>query len=112
MIRPLSLSVIVTVTMAVQGNTIGRQHLTVESVNNTFWDEGENNDSSDRHNESHLQIIFPGTLWCGPGNIADNDSELGYFEETDRCCQKHDHCDGILAGETKYGLTNDSPYTK
>ncbi len=28
--------------------------------------------------------IFPGTLWCGDGNIADEKSSLGIFPGTDR----------------------------
>lgn len=58
------------------------------------------------------KMIFPGTLWCGPGHIARNYSDLGFFRETDMCCRDHDHCDAIAAGNSKYGLFNDTPYTK
>jgi len=57
-------------------------------------------------------MIFPGTKWCGAGDIAENDEDFGEHEDTDRCCQTHDKCDDImLAGEVKNNLTNDSPFT-
>lgn len=57
-------------------------------------------------------IIFPGTKWCGPGNIAPNYDDLGSLEDTDKCCRAHDHCDNIAAGKSRDGLRNDTPYTK
>lgn len=65
-----------------------------------------------RHSQNGSRLIFPGTKWCGPGNNADNENDLGHFEETDKCCRAHDHCDGIESGGSKYGLINDTPYTK
>ncbi|KAG8177245.1 hypothetical protein JTE90_028700 [Oedothorax gibbosus] len=57
-------------------------------------------------------IIYPGTKWCGPGDRAKNDDDLGYHEDTDRCCRAHDKCDDLMAGgETKNNLTNKSPFT-
>ncbi|XP_029674639.1 phospholipase A2-like [Formica exsecta] len=51
--------------------------------------------------------ILPGTLWCGRGNIARNDSELGVYDEMDTCCRTHDRCkDSINPKATKYGLYN------
>ncbi|CAL1298217.1 unnamed protein product [Larinioides sclopetarius] len=42
------------------------------------------------------KIIMPGTKWCGAGNIAVNDDDLGYFEDVDRCCRAHDKCNDII----------------
>ncbi|XP_074604963.1 uncharacterized protein LOC141858192 [Brevipalpus obovatus] len=51
--------------------------------------------------------IFPGTKWCGQGNISDNNDDLGYFDQVDACCRMHDMCpDYIDPNETKYALTN------
>lgn len=58
------------------------------------------------------RVIFPGTKWCGAGDVASSEEDLGVFSELDKCCRTHDHCEGMLAGETKHGLTNDSPFSK
>ncbi|KAK6190840.1 hypothetical protein SNE40_002617 [Patella caerulea] len=53
------------------------------------------------------QLIYPGTKWCGAGNISSNYSDLGEHAETDSCCREHDYCpDYILPFNTKHGLTN------
>uniref|UniRef100_A0A1W7RA04 Phospholipase A2 n=1 Tax=Hadrurus spadix TaxID=141984 RepID=A0A1W7RA04_9SCOR len=52
-----------------------------------------------------------GTKWCGAGNEAANYSDLGLFDNVDRCCREHDHCDNIPAGKTKYGLKNEGVFT-
>ncbi|XP_043524489.1 phospholipase A2-like [Frieseomelitta varia] len=60
-----------------------------------------------------IDIIFPGTKWCGSGNIASNPDDLGKYSETDACCRNHDMCpDVIEAHGTKHGLTNPSFYTR
>ncbi|XP_056330477.1 uncharacterized protein proca1 [Danio aesculapii] len=52
-------------------------------------------------------FTYPGTLWCGAGNIADHYEQLGEFEETDRCCRVHDHCPYVIhAFSSNYGYTN------
>nr|A0A1L4BJ46.1 RecName: Full=Phospholipase A2 hemilipin; AltName: Full=Phosphatidylcholine 2-acylhydrolase; AltName: Full=Phospholipase A(2); Contains: RecName: Full=Phospholipase A2 large subunit; Contains: RecName: Full=Phospholipase A2 small subunit; Flags: Precursor [Hemiscorpius lepturus]API81335.1 venom toxin [Hemiscorpius lepturus] len=61
--------------------------------------------------EGRSWFIWPDTKWCGPGTDAKNESDLGPLE-ADKCCRTHDHCDYIGAGETKYGLTNKSFFTK
>ena len=54
-----------------------------------------------------IDIVFPGTKWCGPGRSATSYEDLGRFEEADICCRKHDSCpDGIESFQEKYGLFN------
>ncbi|XP_028040028.1 phospholipase A2-like [Bombyx mandarina] len=58
-------------------------------------------------------FVFPGTMWCGAGHVAESYEDLGSEWETDMCCREHDHCtDLIPAGETKHGLTNDCFYAR
>ncbi|KAB0792605.1 hypothetical protein PPYR_14564 [Photinus pyralis] len=57
--------------------------------------------------------IFPGTKWCGAGNISANNEDLGIAADTDKCCRTHDFCnDTIEAGGTRHNLTNDAFYTR
>ncbi|XP_029155237.1 uncharacterized protein LOC114928305 [Nylanderia fulva] len=57
--------------------------------------------------------IFPGTKWCGAGNIAKNESDLGRSNETDACCRAHDNCKSdILAGCTLENLINNGHFTR
>ncbi|KAI1304207.1 Phospholipase A2 [Halotydeus destructor] len=58
-------------------------------------------------------VIYPGTKWCGAGNIAEDYDDLGYDKMADACCREHDHCNSsISAKETKFNLTNTDSYTK
>ncbi|XP_035205653.1 phospholipase A2-like isoform X2 [Stegodyphus dumicola] len=58
-------------------------------------------------------LIYPGTKWCGSGDIADSYEDLGPEIEADLCCRDHDHCEDSIPGrESKYGLQNNSPFTK
>ncbi|GFS39049.1 phospholipase A2, partial [Nephila pilipes] len=62
---------------------------------------------------SFWNLIYPGTKWCGAGNIAKNIDDLGIHYGTDICCRAHDNCDDYMDGkEIKYNLTNTSPFTK
>ncbi|XP_003737645.1 uncharacterized protein LOC100900375 [Galendromus occidentalis] len=36
--------------------------------------------------------VFPGTMWCGPGDAATDYGSLGYFPGPDACCRNHDLC--------------------
>lgn len=57
-------------------------------------------------------FIFPGTKWCGAGDVAKNYDDLGRNKETDKCCREHDHSsDYIGALKTKHGITNKNLYT-
>ncbi|XP_076544159.1 phospholipase A2 [Osmia lignaria lignaria] len=60
-----------------------------------------------------IDLIYPGTLWCGSGSKASNPNELGTYNETDACCRDHDMCpDVIEAFQSKHGLTNTAFYTR
>lgn len=51
--------------------------------------------------------LFLGTLWCGAGDVAQSEEELGYFKDTDECCRIHDNCKlKIFPGRVSYGLRN------
>ncbi|KAL6114473.1 pla2g3 [Pungitius sinensis] len=56
--------------------------------------------------------IFPGTLWCGTGSMADEYEQLGMFESADRCCREHDHCLHVIPAFTgNYGVFNSNFFT-
>ncbi|XP_066498190.1 uncharacterized protein proca1 [Hoplias malabaricus] len=60
-----------------------------------------------RHRRAKRGFTYPGTLWCGAGNIADHYDQLGEFSETDKCCRTHDHCPHVIhAFSSYYGYTN------
>lgn len=57
--------------------------------------------------------VFPGTKWCGTGDIAKNFHDLGTEKNMDRCCRDHDICPvKIRPYQSRYNLTNNSIYTK
>ncbi|XP_065288245.1 uncharacterized protein [Dermacentor albipictus] len=57
-------------------------------------------------------LIYPGTKWCGAGDIANGYDDLGRAKEIDMCCRDHDHADdNILAFQTKHGIKNFRFYT-
>ncbi len=45
-------------------------------------------------------FIYPGTNWCGNGNMATSYYDLGENIETDKCCRNHDHCTVTIEGFT------------
>lgn len=52
-------------------------------------------------------LIFPGTKWCGRGNISEHENDLGPLRGTDRCCRDHDHAvESIEPHSKKYGIVN------
>ncbi|CAN9510875.1 unnamed protein product [Ophioblennius macclurei] len=56
---------------------------------------------------SRRGFTYPGTLWCGVGNMAERYEQLGRFADTDSCCRVHDHCPHVIhAFSSKYGYTN------
>ncbi|XP_072320530.1 uncharacterized protein proca1 [Eucyclogobius newberryi] len=59
------------------------------------------------HRRAKRGFTYPGTLWCGAGNMADSYNQLGEFAETDSCCRTHDHCPHVIhAFSSNYGYTN------
>lgn len=60
-----------------------------------------------------LKAIYPGTLWCGDGNTARSEHEVGIFRNTDTCCRMHDKCpSSIPAGYTFKNLRNGGLFTR
>ncbi|KAL1266113.1 hypothetical protein QQF64_001788 [Cirrhinus molitorella] len=56
--------------------------------------------------------MVPGTLWCGSGNKAMAFTDLGVFEDTDKCCREHDHCkDTIPSFSYDHGVFNTNIFT-
>ncbi|KAG5837250.1 hypothetical protein ANANG_G00237310 [Anguilla anguilla] len=77
----------------------------------TLDKQGDENHASEGSSEvlhrSKRGFTYPGTLWCGAGNIADNYDHLGEFAETDSCCRVHDHCPYVIHPfSSKFGYTN------
>ncbi|KAJ9598337.1 hypothetical protein L9F63_011015, partial [Diploptera punctata] len=65
------------------------------------------------HRQAQGGFIYPGTKWCGPGNVAVDYNDLGEYREEDRCCREHDYCpDQLAPGQCLYGICNNSPFTR
>lgn len=85
---------------------------TMKTFDDNNLDETDESIERGRRLEERINLSFPGTKWCGPGNTASDYNQLGYYNETDKCCRDHDHCDAIGSGEEKYNLTNDDAFTR
>ncbi|XP_058793031.1 uncharacterized protein LOC131665268 isoform X2 [Phymastichus coffea] len=81
----------------------------------------ETTDRSDRSGFSDVlnmigdrfKAVYPGTEWCGAGNVAKNAGEIGLFKKTDSCCKEHDQCNVSLeAGTSERGLRNNGIFTR
>nr|XP_015833910.1 PREDICTED: phospholipase A2A isoform X1 [Tribolium castaneum] len=86
-----------------------------------IWDNNVDFDSveveelgrSDQVRMPNWFFIFPGTKWCGAGNIAEDENDFGEFRDTDKCCRNHDLCPDIIEGyQSKHNLTNPSFFTR
>ncbi|KAF7996635.1 hypothetical protein HCN44_002281 [Aphidius gifuensis] len=61
--------------------------------------------STKKKSGSHMSI-FPGTKWCGKGNIAKDENDRGSYK-ADECCYAHDRCPVKIKGKTtNYGIHN------
>ncbi|XP_075054296.1 protein PROCA1 [Mixophyes fleayi] len=64
-------------------------------------------DSTEQHSRVKRGFTYPGTLWCGAGNNAEKESDLGEHKETDTCCRTHDQCEHVIHPFTSsYGYRN------
>lgn len=60
-----------------------------------------------------VKAIYPGTLWCGSGNQARSEHEVGLFRNTDICCKLHDKCPSFIEpGKEHKGLKNKGLFTR
>ncbi|EFN81056.1 Phospholipase A2, partial [Harpegnathos saltator] len=58
-------------------------------------------------------IRTSGTKWCGDGDIAKSEDDLGHFIKLDICCRGHDLCrNDIAAGEKMKNLYNTGIFTR
>lgn len=63
--------------------------------------------------QTYISKIAPGTKWCGDGNIAKNEDDLGFNTDVDKCCREHDNCKQcVSAGDTLLNLLNDATFTR
>ncbi|KAI7814273.1 group 3 secretory phospholipase A2 [Triplophysa rosa] len=69
-------------------------------------------DSSVKSRQKRALLLLPGTLWCGRGSSANSYEQLGMFENADRCCRQHDHCEHIIrAFSVNFGVFNPTLFT-
>ncbi|XP_043287654.1 phospholipase A2-like [Venturia canescens] len=60
-----------------------------------------------------FHAVYPGTYWCGAGNIASDENGVGLFRKTDACCRAHDQCGlNIEAGKSLGRLLNSGGFTR
>uniref|UniRef100_A0A182MQS7 Phospholipase A2 n=1 Tax=Anopheles culicifacies TaxID=139723 RepID=A0A182MQS7_9DIPT len=79
--------------------TSGGSSGTISSLFNTF--------------KRKVKAIYPGTVWCGDGNQAKSENDIGFFYLTDTCCRAHDLCPiTIAAGEQFNRLKNNGYFTR
>lgn len=91
---------------------VARQALKCEKTFSNDTTMSKTSIERNQRGEERINLSFPGTKWCGPGNTADGYDDLGSDAETDKCCRQHDHCDNMASGEEKYGLKNDDFFTR
>ncbi|XP_065083879.1 uncharacterized protein LOC135706241 [Ochlerotatus camptorhynchus] len=63
--------------------------------------------------KQRIKAIYPGTVWCGDGNQAKSENDIGFFYMTDACCRAHDLCPAsIVPGEQFNRLKNNGYFTR
>ncbi|XP_055613793.1 uncharacterized protein LOC129760216 isoform X2 [Uranotaenia lowii] len=63
--------------------------------------------------KARIKAIYPGTVWCGDGNHAKSENDIGFFYQTDNCCRAHDLCPmSIDAGGRYDRLKNNGYFTR
>jgi len=71
----------------------------------------ENTLVKETHHRSNGTIIYPGTNYCGLGDI-DIGISFPLFPRLDRCCRNHDNCPNTIAPlHRKHGVINHTLYT-
>ncbi|XP_064486328.1 phospholipase A2 hemilipin-like isoform X2 [Ornithodoros turicata] len=92
---------------AVRPVTEGELRISLAACSNLHGTSGRGRSAAEK-----TWVIYPGTKWCGDGNVAENDDDLGESQGTDSCCRNHDRApDKILARATKHGIVNSRNYT-
>ncbi|XP_066298090.1 uncharacterized protein [Branchiostoma lanceolatum] len=67
----------------------------------------EKRDVGGRTKRAGSWLIYPGTKWCGAGDMASKFDDLGEEAEVDKCCREHDHCEHRIPGfSSAYGFFN------
>ena len=73
------------------------------------WDSSSCNAAAEK---TSILKIFPGTMWCGAGNLAESENILGIFQGPDHCCRAHDLCPfKIHPFKSRFGIFNARPHT-
>ena len=79
----------------------------------TYCNQNASMKDMNRGSSIRALFLYPKTKWCGPGNIAESDDDLGEDFLTDSCCRAHDNCFDFIEGfQTNHKLYNPVPYTR
>lgn len=63
--------------------------------------------------QSRVKAIYPGTVWCGTGDSAKGQKDIGLFYVTDSCCKAHDTCPKFIPAKSALlGLKNTGTFTR
>lgn len=88
------------------------QSKVLKETDTSFSFEDDNSVEQEPPPQERINLSYPGTRWCGPGNTADDYDDLGAHPQEDKCCRQHDHCDNMASHESKNNLTNDDYFTR
>lgn len=63
--------------------------------------------------QNRVKAIYPGTVWCGTGDSAKGQKDIGLFYVTDSCCKAHDTCPKFIPAKSElFGLKNTGTFTR